>query len=263
MPLSFASFVPDSPLLITEINSTPSSEILRLVKSFSILADYIKTKNISTIIMFSAGAETYPGKLSIIHDPVINGDLNVFSRADISLTLPHNTNLAYLIAQAVEHTDHPVKLVSQQIIDYTFLVPLLQIREVVQGLKIIPIVLQESQTGCFELAKKIRKIVDSSTENILLMASGEICRAVGKGPASNHLSAIQETFANKVLANLKNNNLEAIVNINEKELKKMNANSLIALQTLITCINQTKTNIVINANETNLGVNYLNVIFNL
>lgn len=263
MPLSFASFVPDSPLLINEINPNPSPEINRLIKSFSMLADYIKTKNISTIVMFSSGAETLPGKLSIIHDPVINGDLNIFSRPDISLTMPHNGNLAYLIAQAVEHTDNPVKLVSDQNLDYTFLVPLLLLREVIQGIKIVPCILQDNNQGCFELGRKIRKIIDHSSENILLLASGEICRTNSKSKKDPALTSAQELFATKVLTNLKNNKLEEITNLNEKELKKINAHSLITLQTLIATINQTKTNIIINANETNLGVNYLNVIFNL
>lgn len=263
MPLSIAAFVPDSPLLIKEINQQPTKEIERLLTSFITLANLIKTKNISTIILLSTGAENLPGKTSIVHDPVINGDLNDFGRPDISLTLAHDQKMAYQMAQLLEHTPYATKLISHQNIDYTFLVPLLLLKEVVMGLKIIPCVLQGQRDDNIKFGKTIRKIVERSSDNVLLLGCGEICRTTSRKLKAEQLTPQQKVFSEKILNFIKTNNLLETLVYDDKTLKKLNAQSLAVLQTIAACLNQTKTNNIIAANEINLGVNYLNVIFNL
>ena len=263
MPLSLAAFVPDSPLLLKEINSKQTNESERLVNSFGHLANLIKAKNISTIILLSTGAENLPGDISIIHDPVINGNLNDFGRPDISLSLAHDQKIAYLLAQDLEHTNFPVKLISQQNIDYTFLIPLLILKEVINGLKIVPCILQGSLESNIKFGKTIRRIAERSTENILLLACGEICRSSSRTAKEPHLTQTQKQFSEKILNDIKQNNLLNILNLDEKQLKKHNASSIATLQTIASCINETKTTNVITANETILGINQLNITFNL
>ena len=263
MPLSIAAFVPDSPLLIKEINEQQTTETQRLISSFEPLAHLIKCKNITTVILISTGAENLPGAISILHDPVIYGDFNDFGRPDISLSLAHNIKIAYQMTELLEHSNYPIKLLSQQKMDYTLLTPLLLLKEVINGLKIVPCILQGPHESIIKFGKTIRRISERSNENILLLACGEICRTNNRRGKNPHLTIAQEHFSEKILSAIKNNQLANLLSYDEKQLKKFNAQSLATLQTVASCINETKTTNTILAREVHLGINHLNVVFNL
>jgi aromatic ring-opening dioxygenase LigB subunit len=261
--IKLAAFVPDSPLLIKEINETdlPTSEILRT--SFVALADLIKSKQITTIIILGPGAKKMPSDISLFHNSVISGSLSDFGRADFSQSWPHNVALANRLAQALENSDEPIKMLGNGQVDYTFFVPLHLLKNASQGIKIIPITVQNNFTAAINLGKIIRSITDNDNENILLLASGEICRASSFNAKKPQINAQQQIFTQKVINLLNNNNNTEVLNIPIKEIKKMNADSIICLLTLLACVGETKTKNIVAAQADHMGVSFATVLINL
>jgi len=160
--------------------------------------------------------------------------------------------------------DYPVKLSSQEKLDYGSAVPLALLTEniIIKTLPLFP-ANQKNRAYHYEFGLKLGKILKKRPEKIALVASGELSRCLKKNSPGGY-SPKGARFDNRVIEYLNDseNGLNKILALEDKIGEEAKEGGLKQLSLLIGAIGE-NCQAQILAYQNDFGIGYLSVNFNL
>jgi len=263
MPIVSASFLPPSPLLIPEIGKQNNQMLQKTSQAYRQMAAIFEKEEIEIIIVISPYGLSQNENISLNIAPQLQISFQEFGYLATIKILNPAWRLADAIVKEMGH-DYPVKLSSQEKLDYGSAVPLALLTEniIIKTLPLFP-ANQKNRAYHYEFGLKLGKILKKRPEKIALVASGELSRCLKKNSPGGY-SPKGARFDNRVIEYLNDseNGLNKILALEDKIGEEAKEGGLKQLSLLIGAIGE-NCQAQILAYQNDFGIGYLSVNFNL
>jgi MEMO1 family protein len=238
--LSFACFVPHSPILIPEVGKENLDKLKDTVQAYKNLEHDLYASKPDIIIVISPHANRQAGEFFTINQqPKLNLNFKEFGDLITKLEFSNDIGFGYKIKEYCE--DHfPIMLTAEENLDYGSGVPLLYLTEHLPDAKIISIGYADlPYQDHIKFGKFIRKQINLSSQRIAVIASGDLSHKLHKDSPAGYSPQAQE-FDQKIISLIQEKNVEGIIDLDPalvKEAGECGLRSLLILLGIIKEIN--------------------------
>jgi aromatic ring-opening dioxygenase LigB subunit len=208
--LTFASFVPTSPILLPTIGHEHLPKLQKTTDAMKQLAEMLKLSNPSAILCIS-----YPEKISESY--VLNtaspyeAHLEKFGDFGTNISQPFEAIFGHQLKEALEKT---FPLASEQSpLPYTLATPIALLQDAVQNIPLVSLMVSaQTLQNHFEFGKALREEIIKNSKRIAVLACGDLShRLTPDSPAG--FSPRAEEFDQTVVSFLKSKSSSGIINL--------------------------------------------------
>jgi len=264
MPIIAAAILPPSPLLIPEIGKQNQQLLQKTAQAYAQVASILKKEETEIIIVISPFGPLQNSNISLNIGPKLKISFQEFGYLATIKNIDPALRLADAIVAAMGH-DYPVKLGSQEKIDYGSAIPLSLLTDGLNPVKALPLFPAEQKDYAYHYAfgQKLGEILKTRTEKIAIIAAGNLSHRLKKNSPGGY-SPKGARFDNRLIEYLNDgeNGLNKILNIEEKTGSEAMEGCLKQLNLLIGAIGENFTTQVL-AYQNDFGIGYLSANFNL
>jgi aromatic ring-opening dioxygenase LigB subunit len=263
MPLLNAAIVSHSPILIPEIGKMNQQILNKTVEAYAKLASELQGNDIQTIVIISPHGQVQSNYFTINVGPELAIDLSSFGF--LGTNRKFLSDLSFI--DYLKNTDGPqIQLISDPRLDYGASVPLHLLAALMPDVKIV-VISYASELGLEEhlaLGQRISQTIEQSDKRIALIASGDLSHRLKKN-SPNGYSPKGAKFDNKLIEflNDKTNTKNNILSIDANLIKDAGECGLKSITTLLGALENRNYEPEILAYQTDFGIGYLTMRFNL
>ncbi|PWB38252.1 MAG: AmmeMemoRadiSam system protein B [Parcubacteria group bacterium] len=254
--ITFASLVPHPPLLIPEIGREHFALLEATVRAYQHLADELYASQPGTVFIISPHATERDRNFTINQSPILRTNFKDFGDLVTNLSFKNDLSLGYKIKESCE-TSLPLTLVANEVIDYGTAVPLYYLLKNLKETKIVAASVSNlSRHDHVRFGQAVKEIVESSSERIAVIASGDLSHRLHKDSPAGFSVRAQE-FDQNIRRLLQENKTAEIINIDEslvREAGECGYRSLLVLLGLIQDFNWQSEEL---AYQSPFGIGYL------
>ncbi len=232
MSLVFSAITPHSPILIPSIGKDDFSYLKKTVSALSTLEDELYVARPQTIIIISSSKHTLNNAFSINLSPRYKSNFKDFGEYSIEKEFLNDVGFTHHIREKFEGRI-PVKLFSEENLNYEASVPLHYLTEHLKETSIIPITSSRLDNQChFNFGQHLKDLILSTNKRIALIASVDLAKCTLKG--SPDKSEEKGSQLNKKIVHLiKSNYTKGILRIKEETIKDAELNDFSSLLILL------------------------------
>ncbi|HBA36960.1 TPA: AmmeMemoRadiSam system protein B [Candidatus Falkowbacteria bacterium] len=265
MALIAAALLPHSPLLIPEIGRVNYGFLAKTVAAYETIGARLKTAGVETIILISQHGFAQADAFTINIAPEMEINLKNFGFINPKTTLTGDIPLADEMTAALR-VAHPLRLISEPILDYGSAVPLYLLKSLTDNFKIVTVSpahdlsLETLADGGIAL----QTVISASTKKIAVIVSGDLSHRLKKKSPGGY-SPKGAKFDNKLIEYL-NNPLTAKENITKMDMKLVNDAGECGLRPLVFALGMLADRNwqpEVLAYQTDFGIGYLSFEFQI
>lgn len=265
MALIKTVILPHSPLLIPEIGRANYSFLSKTTEAYKQVGESLKALEVETIVIISPHGLAQDDAFTLNVAPEMAVNLQDFG------FIPPKTILSgdSLLADQIKNTLHnglPLSLISENILDYGSAIPAYLFKGLINNFKIIVLVPANnlSLEDHFNLGKNLQEIIKSSDKKIAVVASSDLSHRL-KRKSPGGYSPKGAKFDNKLIEYLSEPKSAAanILKMDSKLIKDAGECGLKPITILLGLLEGTETKARIFSYQTDFGVGYLSLEFEL
>ncbi len=261
MSISLAAAVPHHPLLLPNIAKDNITNLNSTVGALKKIGQYIKIRQIDTVIIFSAHDSPLSQIININHCPTFEAKFDQFGDLVTTFSLACDLELSYKLREALE-TKTFVSLTCNKRVSYGVAIPLFYMQKE-HNFQIIPIYTSsQSLADHYQIAKSMNKILNLSSKRIAVIAAGDLSHTLSPNSPAGY-SAKGKEFDNFLIKQLKHKNIEEIINLPEPFSQEAKECISKPLAMLLGVLADNKYSVEIMSYEHPFGIGHLVVNFNL
>ena len=236
--ITFASFVPHSPILIPEVGKENLKKLKDNIQAYKNLEHDLYASKPDLVILISPHANSQEGEFFTINQqPKLRADFKDFGDLVTKLEFDNDIGLGYQIKESCEDY-FPIMLTSNKQLDYGSGVPLLYLMEHLPNTKIISIGYADLPYGDhIKFGELIRKQINLADKRVAIVASGDLSHKLHKDSPAGYSPRAQE-LDQTIIKLLNNNQVDDIVNIDRKLVKEAGECGLRSLLILLGIIKE-------------------------
>lgn len=265
MPLISAHLLPHCPLLIPEIGHANYSFFSKTTAAFEKIGKKMKADKIDTLIIISTHASLSADSFYLNVAPELAINLKDFGFIPPKTFLNGDALLADQIKVALS-TDFPLRLISEMSLDYGSAIPAYIFKNAGLDFKIIVISPAEelSTQKQFAFGTALGKVIAASEKNVAVLASGDLSHRLKKKSPGGY-SPKGAKFDNKLIENLSDakSAAENVLKMDSNLISAAGQCALKPILILLGVLNDLKFETEVMAYQTEFGVGYLSLNFNL
>ena len=263
--LSFASICPHPPIIVPTIGGKELNKTDKTVGAMKKLAEDFCLARPETIIVISPHGPVQHGRMTINASKELKGDFTQFGDFKTTLFFKNNLEMVSAIKEAALKNGVPVGSVDISQLDYGSLVPLYYLTQNHYSAKLIPIAFSflDFQTH-FHFGQAIGEVIGKRDEKrdkkidkkIAVIASGDLSHRLTPDAPAGYSPSGKE-FDEKLIALLKKNDPEGILNLNPDLIEEAGECGLRSIIILLGVLSGLRHNFEILSYEAPFGVGYL------
>lgn len=265
MALIKSVILPHSPLLIPEIGRANYSFLEKTVNAYKKIGEDLKTLGLETLVIISPHGLTQDNAFTLNVAPEMAIDLKDFGFIPPKTILNGDSLLADQIKTAL-HGTLPLQLISKTTLDYGSAIPAYLLKNLVGDFKVVIIIPANnlSLEDHFSLGRKLKETIDTSEKKIAIIASSDLSHRL-KRKSPGGYSPKGAKFDNKLIEFLSEPKTAAanILKMDAKLIKDAGECGLKPITILLGLLEDKKTNSHIFSYQTDFGVGYLSLEFEL
>ncbi|MFA6307637.1 MAG: AmmeMemoRadiSam system protein B [Patescibacteria group bacterium] len=191
--ITFACFVPHSPILIPEVGKENLDKLKTTVDAYKNLEQDLYSAKPDIIIVISPHANAQGGNFFTINQqPKLLANFKKFGDLVTKLQFNNEIGFGYKIKESCEDY-FPIMLTAEQELDYGSAVPLLYLTEHLPNIKIVSIGYADlSYQEHIKFGELIRKQTNLIDKRIAIVASGDLSHKLHKDSPAGYSSRAQE-----------------------------------------------------------------------
>lgn len=254
--LVFAGIVPHPPLLIPTVGKENIKKLKKTVGAFDILEESLVKANPDTIIVISPHGEMNPDAFSINTNDIYRANFQTFG--DFSTKLEFLSDLQFINEfKGRNETKLPIQLVSEKNLDHGAAIPLSYLFRKQHRARIVPITYSlASYHKHVEFGELIKETIFSLDKRYAVVASGDLSHRLSRQAPAGFSPSAKE-FDKKLIQLLKKKNLEAILNLDQKQIEDAAECGLRSILILLGAIHKMNYEFEVLSYEAPFGVGYL------
>lgn len=255
--LAFASICPHPPIIIPSVGGKELNKTQKTVEAMEKLAEDFCSAKPETVIIVSPHGPAQYDQMSITASKELTGDFTQFGDFKTMLSFKNDFETAVAIKEVALKNDIPADLIDCPQLDHGSLVPLYYLTQNYHSSKVIPIAFSflNLQTH-FNFGQAIGEIIKKSDKRISFIASGDLSHKITPDAPAGYSPRGKE-FDEKLIALLKENNSEKILNIDPGLIEEAGECGLLSIVILLGVLSELKYNFEILSYEAPFGVGYL------
>lgn len=232
MSLVFSAITPHSPILIPSVGKDDFQYLKKTVAAYTFLEEELYVAKPQTIIIISSNEHILNNAFSINLSPKYKSNFKDFGEYSIEKEFPNDVGFTHHIREAFEGKI-PVKLFSEEKLNYEASIPLYYLTRHLKDVLIIPIIFSRLNNQChFNFGQSLKDIILSTNKRIAILASIDLANCGEKGNTDAFTEKCRQL--NKKIAHLiKNKNSKGILRIKEEIIKEAKFNDFNALLILL------------------------------
>jgi len=238
--ITFACFVPHSPILIPEVGKENLDRLKETVEAYRNLEADLYSVKPDIIVVISSHANIQTGEFFTINQqPKLSVNFKKFGDLVTKLEFDNDIGFGYQVKESCEDY-FPIMLIADQELDYGSGVPLLYLAEHLLNVKIISIGYADlPYHDHIKFGELIRKQINLSDKRIAIIASGDLSHKLHKDSPAGYSPQAQE-FDQEIIKLLNDKKIDQIIDLNPKliaEVGECGLRSLLILLGIIKEIN--------------------------
>lgn len=262
MSLVFSALVPHSPILIPVIGKENLNRLKKTKQAYEQLALDLAMSGADTIIAISPHGPNLDNTFLMNLNPQFIASFQDFGDLSIKTSWPGNIGLTHRIREKLE-TSAPLKLMSEEKLDYSLAVPLYLLTEKLPNVKIIPLYYSSLDLPKhFEFGKLLGQEIIANHDQIAVLASGDLSHCLTKNAPGGYRPKSKK-FDKKIIDYLQNNKVEEIFKINQAEIDEAQECGLRSIVILLGILEGVKNEPILYSYEAPFGIGYLVMNFKL
>lgn len=261
--LSFACFVPHSPILIPEVGKENLDQLKSTVEAYKTLENDLYSSKPDIILLISSHANTQEGPyFTINQSPKLSVDFKKFGDLVTKLEFSNEIGFGYKVKESCEDY-FSIKLVADQNLDYGSGVPLLYLGQHLPDTKIVSIGYADLEyQDHIKFGELIRKQINLSPLRIAIIASGDLSHKLHKDSPAGYSDKAQD-FDQNIIKMIEDKNTDDLLHIDKKiidDVEECGLRSLLILLGIIKEINYQPKKL---SYQAPFGIGYLTVNFEI
>lgn len=238
--ITFACFVPHSPILIPEVGKDNLDKLKATVEAYKNLERDLYASKPDIIIIISPHANNQAGEFFTINQqPKVSADFKKFGDLVTKLEFENEIGFGYKIKESCEDY-FPIMLTANPELDYGSAVPLLYLTEHLPEIKIVSIGYADLPAhDHIKFGELIRKQINLSDQRIAIIASGDLSHKLHEDSPAGYSPRAQE-FDQEIIKLINNKQIDQIIDLDPKlvaEAGECGLRSLLILLGIIKEIN--------------------------
>jgi MEMO1 family protein len=236
--ISFACFVPHSPILIPEVGKENLDQLKATVDAYKSLEHDLYSSKPDIIIIISPHANKQGGEFFTINQqPQLKVDFKQFGDLVSKLQFDNEIGFGYKIKESCEDY-FPIMLTAEEALDYGSGVPLLYLTEHLPNIKIVSIGYADlPYQDHIKFGELIRKQINISDKRVAIIASGDLSHKLHKDSPAGYSPQAQE-FDQEIIKLINDKKIDEIVNLNPKIVAEAGECGLRSLMILLGIIKE-------------------------
>jgi AmmeMemoRadiSam system protein A len=213
--------MPHPPIIIPEIGRGREQEVKDTISSCEEIARKISENEIDTVVVISPHGIIFQDAISILVDPILNGDFTNFGEKNISLTFENDLVFAQILSMKAKKKEVQTALINSEYakrigqsskLDHGALVPLYFLNKN-HNFKVVHITYgMISNIEHYKFGMAIKEAINESKSKIAVIASGDLSHRLKKdGPYSYSESG--DLFDKKITEFLIEGNTNQLLNL--------------------------------------------------
>ncbi len=265
MSLIKSAILPHSPLLIPEIGRANYSFLDKTTAAYLKIATELKNLEVETLVIISPHGANQDDSFVINVAPEMEVNFQDFGFIPPKTILSGDSLLADEINNSLRD-EFKIQLISDNTLDYGSAIPAYLIKNLVGDFKIIVIspATELSLDEHFKIGEGLKKIINDSEKKIAIIASSDLSHRLKKKSPGGY-SPKGAKFDNKLIEYLSEPKSAAlnILKMDEKLIKDAGECGLKPILILLGILNDTEIKTKILSYQTDFGVGYLSLDFEL
>ncbi|MBT4516671.1 MAG: AmmeMemoRadiSam system protein B [Candidatus Komeilibacteria bacterium] len=235
--ITFASFVPHSPILIPEVGKENLAKLKETIEAYKDLEHALYSSKPDLVIVISPHTNKGAEFFTINQQPKLKLNFKNFGDLVTKLEFDNDIGLGYQIKESCEDY-FPIMLTSNKELDYGTGVPLLYLMEHLPNTKIISIGYADlPYQDHIKFGELIRKQINLADKRVAIIASGDLSHKLHKDSPAGYSDRAQE-FDQTIIKLLNNNQIDDIINIDKKLVSEAGECGLRSLLILLGAIKE-------------------------
>lgn len=257
--------LPHSPLLIPEIGRANYSFLDKTAQAYKQIGEDLKNLEVETLIIISPHGSSQDNAFTLNVSPEMAIDLKDFGFIPPKTVLNGDSLLVDQIKNALSNV-LPLRLISENILDYGSAIPAYILKNIVGNFKII-VITPANELGLeehFNLGKHLQEIITTSEKRIAVLASSDLSHRLKKKSPGGY-SPKGAKFDNKLIGYLSEPETATtnILKMDLKSIKDAGECGLKPIMILLGILEKIKTETHIFSYQTDFGVGYLSLEFKI
>lgn len=233
MSLVFSAITPNSPILLPSIGKDDLKYAKKTIEAMEKLEENLYAARPQTIIILSGHKKILDSSFAINLTPRYKSNFKNFGDFSESKEYFCDIGMCHHIREILEGCV-PVKLYSDEELDYEISLPLFYLTQNIKNFSIIPISFSALDNAShFNFGQSLKEIIFEDTKRIAVIASGDFSRRERKNDAGARLDM-------ELIKNLKDKNIKKIIRKNRDEIFGVEAeNGYLSLLILLGILEET------------------------
>jgi aromatic ring-opening dioxygenase LigB subunit len=260
MPIVFSAITPHPPILIPPIGKDNLSRLDATNNSFEELRKILIKSRASTIIVISPHGLVQSDSFTMNLNPRFSCNFEDFGDFTTKCSWSGNIGLSYKIREKLE-TSIPLQLISDEFLDHGTSVPLYLLTKGLKEIKVIPLYYSGLDLEShFSFGVKLKSELQSSMENIAVVASGDLSHRLTKNAPAG-FSPKGKKFDKKLIELITKIKYRDILDMDESLIIEAGECGLRSIMILLGILDGIKVNPKVLSYESPFGVGYLTLNF--
>ena len=236
--ITFACFVPHSPILIPEIGKKNLDKLKDTVKAYKNLEEDLYVAKPDLIIIISAHANSQGGQFFTINQsPQLDLNFKKFGDLLTKVTLKNDVGFGYKVKESCDDF-FPIMLIADQELDYGSGVPLFYLTEHLRQTKIISVGYADlPYQDHLKFGQLIRKQINLSGQRVAIIASGDLSHKLHKDSPAGYSERAQE-FDQTIIKLIQEKDIDKIIDMDHELIKESGECGLRSLLILLGIIRE-------------------------
>ncbi|MFH0856966.1 MAG: class III extradiol dioxygenase subunit B-like domain-containing protein [bacterium] len=262
MPLIFSAIVPHSPVLIPSVGKDDTSHLAKTIDAYKTLNENLYAAKPQTIIVISSHKKNLDSAFSINLSEEYAGNFKSFGDFSPCKFYKNDAQLSHHIREILE-TKIPIKLFSENELEYGVSIPLYYLTEHLNDISIIPLHFSNLDYNChFALGQALKDILLSTNKKAAVIASADLSHALLKNSPETY-SPDGAKFDKKLISLIRNKDIKNITRISSDLVKKAMVYDFRAILILMGILEEINYEPEILSYEFPFGVGYLTANFKI
>ncbi|MCD4760880.1 AmmeMemoRadiSam system protein B [bacterium] len=214
--ITFACFVPHSPVLIPEVGKENLDKLKETVQAYQQLENEIYVAKPDVLVVISPHANSRSGEFfTISQQPKLKINFKEFGDLVTKLEFDNEIGLAYQVKESCEY-NCPIMLIAEENLDYGSAVPLFYLSQHLPDVKIVSIGSADlPPEEHIKFGEFIRKQINLSDKRVAVIASGDLSHKLHKDSPAGYSERAQE-FDQTVIKLLNEKKTDELIHLDPK-----------------------------------------------
>lgn len=184
----FSAFVPQSPLLLPEINKTQSQKLDATRGAMNDLADLLVAADPETIVLLCEHPTRYTETFSLNLSDPFYFDLKEFGQLDYQRVFRPDILLIDRLQRGLRKAKQPLTMTTDIALHFASAIPLQLLAKEQKDVRLVPITFCDlPPKNHFQFGEALRDILQESSRRVAVIASGDLSHVLSSnGPAGFH-----------------------------------------------------------------------------